>query len=117
MVTDDCLDHLRDAVGRGVDVTVVATTDGTRERVETAVPGISIRSVPGERLAPLPGEHGRLGRLVVADRQAALVGARDGDERATTVDGVGHDLVTALRELAGSVGTDRRASEPPRALP
>ncbi|RXK50176.1 DUF7344 domain-containing protein [Halorientalis pallida] len=117
MVTADCLTHLREAIDRGVAVTVAATDDRTAQSVESALSGISVRAADGERLGPLPGTHGRLGRVVLADRRAALVGSRDGDERAVTVDGTGHDLVTALRDVVGVSDTADSSRRRPEALP
>ncbi|AQL42514.1 hypothetical protein BV210_07225 [Halorientalis sp. IM1011] len=118
MVTDDCLDHLQAAVDRGVAVTLAATTEWGTERIETAVPDLSVRSVDGERLAPLPGDHGRFGRLVLADQRAALVGSRGGDERAVTVEGADHDLVAAIAELVEATdGVDFPAADSSPPLP
>ena len=102
LLTTDCLTHLRLATERGVDVVVATPVESVRTRVRDEVPKATTWEPQHGWLAPLAGERGRLSRLVVADRRAALLATTDDDpqgESAVTGDGRDNGLVAAVRAL------------------
>lgn len=102
------VDRLAAALERGADV-YVGTGDGAvRDRVCDAVPGATVWEPRRGWLDRTPARGGRLGRLVVADRQAVLLGTlRSGPddgygERGVTGDGTRNPLVVLARDLLRS---------------
>ncbi|WP_424018494.1 DUF7344 domain-containing protein [Halorientalis pallida] len=108
MITTDgllaplCLERLRNAVDRGVDVYVGSQTGTVRDTVREAVPGATIWE-PQRNWLDLPVSRDRLGRLVFADREAVMLGTigENGTERALVGSGADDALVILLRELLG----------------
>ncbi|RXK51331.1 DUF7344 domain-containing protein [Halorientalis pallida] len=108
MVTTDgllaplCLERLRDAVDRGVEVYVGSQTRTVRDTVREEVPGATIWE-PQRNWLDLPPTRDRLGRLVLVDREAVMLGTIDeaGRERALVGNGEDDVLVVLLRELLG----------------
>lgn len=114
MITTDglleptCVEKLRDALGRGVDVCVGSQTAAVRDHVREELPGATIWE-PQTDWLNLPPNRERLGRLVLADRTAVLIGTLgeydgEGEYRETAITGEGENngLVVLLRELLGS---------------
>lgn len=114
MVTTDgllepaCLEKLRGAVERGVDVYLGSQTDAVRDLVREEVPEVVIWEPQLDWLS-LPPSRGRLGRLVMCDREAVLLGSlgeggpgEDARETGVTAEGEDAPLVVLLRELLGS---------------
>jgi len=107
MITTDgllepgCLDRLRDALDRGVDVFVGSQTRSVRDAVREEVPDATIWE-PQRNWLDLPVTRDRLGRLVLADREAAMLGTigETGSEHALA-DSDDGPLVILLRELLG----------------
>ena len=99
-----CLDRLQDAVDRGVEVAVGSPTIGVRDLVRRSVPDATIWE-PQRDVASDPAAHPALGRLVVADRRAVMVGRLDDrdepTERAIAAAGPANPLVVLVRELLG----------------
>lgn len=106
LLTPGCLTHLRLATERGVDVTVGTAVESVRDRIRAAVPNATIWDPHHEWLGPSVGDHTQCSRLVVADRQAAMLatveGGRVETETAITGDGRDNGLVTAIGELLDS---------------
>jgi hypothetical protein len=108
MVTTDgllaplCLDRLRDAVDRGVNVYVGSQTRAVRDTVREDVPGATIWE-PRRNWLDLPPTRDRLGRLVFADREAVMLGTigEEGNEQALVGRGENDAVVILLRELLG----------------
>ena len=102
LLESDCLDRLRDAVDRGVDVYVGSQTRSVRDTVREEVPGATIWE-PQRNWLDLPPTRDRLGRLVFADREAVMLGTigKEGQEHALVGNGADDVLVILLRELLG----------------
>lgn len=100
LLDPSCLDRIRDAVDRGVDVYLGSQTRSVRDTVREEVPGATIWE-PQRNWLDLPPTRDRLGRLVFADRESVMLGTvGESGERALV--GNGDDaLVILLRELLG----------------
>ncbi|WP_247729502.1 DUF7344 domain-containing protein [Halovivax limisalsi] len=109
LLEDGCLRRLRAAADRGVDVYLGSQTREVRDLVREEVPEATIWE-PQLDWLNLPPEHEKVGRLVMADREAIMLGTLgegtgDGvhhEEKAITGAGADDPLVMLLRELLGS---------------
>ena len=108
-----CLEGLRDAVDRGVDVYVGSRSPRVRDTVRSAVPGATICEPQCDWLN-FPVGRVHHGHVVFADRERVLLatldersetddGAPDGGRDATAITGVGAEntLVRLVREHVG----------------
>lgn len=106
LVPADSLVHLRAATDRGVLVGVGSPHERVRERLQRAVPDAVVWEPRRDWFDPASRREGRLGRLVIADRQAAMLSTLDDSEGRTetaiTGDGESNGLVVVLRNLVGS---------------
>ncbi|AQL44065.1 hypothetical protein BV210_15745 [Halorientalis sp. IM1011] len=107
MITTDglldpaCLDGLRDAIDRGVDVYLGSQTQAVRDTIREEVPGATIWE-PQRNWIDLPPTRDRLGRLVFADRESVMLGTvGESGEHALVGNGEDDALVILLRELLG----------------
>jgi hypothetical protein len=125
MVTTDgllrpgCVRGLRDALDRGVDVSVGSETSAVRDLVREEVHGVTIWK-PQLDWFHLPPQREKLGRLLLADREAVVNGTlgertADGGYRETAITGEDEDdsPVVLLRQVLGS----RPPGRPGRGLP
>lgn len=107
LLDDACVRRLSAAVARGVDVYVGSQSSDVRDLVRRRLPSAVIWE-PQLDWLNLPPERERVGRLVLADREAVLLGTlgepSDGAYRETALIGSGPDngLVILLREMLGS---------------
>ncbi|MFC6827052.1 DUF7344 domain-containing protein [Halopelagius fulvigenes] len=108
LLEEGCITRLQDALDRGVDVYVGSQTWAVRDLVRRRVPEATIWE-PQLDWLNLPPHREKLGRLVLADREAILLGSLgepsgDGVPVETAVTGEGEDnsLVILMRELLGS---------------
>ncbi|WP_226022001.1 DUF7344 domain-containing protein [Halomicrobium salinisoli] len=108
LLEEACVEKLRAAADRGVDVYVGSQTAAVRDLVREEVPDAVIWE-PQLDWMNFPPRRERVGRLVFADREAVMVGTlgRETDagvrrETAITGEGAGNTLVLLLRELLGS---------------
>ncbi len=105
LLTADCLVHLRDATERGVTVTIGSPSRTVRKRLQQAVPDALVWEPRQTWLDPTATGNGRLSRLVIADRQAAMLatlgGEIDGERTETALTGDGQDngLVVVIQNL------------------
>ena len=101
-----CLERMQAAIDRGVAVAVGSGTIGVRDLVRRKVPDATIWEPQRDQLRD-PSTHPALGRLVVADREAVMVGRLDDRdeeatrERAIAAEGPTNPLVVLVRELLG----------------
>ncbi|MFB6166111.1 MAG: hypothetical protein ABEJ31_13200 [Haloarculaceae archaeon] len=102
------IDRLRAATQRGVDVTVGSRNAAVRDRVREAVPDATVWEPRLDWLNLPPARGGRLGRLVFADRRAALLATLSAEsavdapaEIALTGEGERNGLVVLLADLLG----------------
>lgn len=106
LLEEGCLARLEDAIDRGVDVSLGTRDPTVREVVRERLPGAVIWEPQSDWLT-LPPERDAIGRLVLADREAALVGtlgrAREDERDETAIAGEGADngLVVLLCEMLG----------------
>lgn len=111
MVTTDglleptCIEKLHDAVDRGVDVYLGSQTRAVRDLIRRQAPSVTIWE-PQLNWLNLPPSGETLGRLVMADREAVLLGTLGEDddvptERALTGEGPANPLVVLMREMLG----------------
>lgn len=104
-----CIRRLQEAVDRGVDVYLGSQTQEVRDLVREEVPETTIWE-PQMDWLNLPPEHEKVGRLVLADREAlmlATLGEETGDgvhheEKAVTGSGEDNPVVMLMREMLGS---------------
>lgn len=103
-----CVDGIRDAVDRGVDVYVGSQVAAVRDRLRREVPGATRLTLQRDWLDPVEGSA-TVGRLVMADRSAVMVATRGvrpdpGGRAETALTATGDDnaLVLLLSELLGS---------------
>ncbi len=108
LLEEACVEKLRAAADRGVDVYVGSQTAAVRDLVREEIPDAVIWE-PQLDWMNFPPRRERVGRLVFADREAVMVGTLgaetdDGVRRETAVtgEGTGNTLVLLLRELLGS---------------
>lgn len=109
LLEDGCLRQLQDAIDRGVDVYLGSQTQEVRDLVRESAPEVTIWE-PQLDWLNLPPDHEKVGRLVMADREAimlATLGAETGDgihhrETAITGSSENNPLVILMRELLGS---------------
>lgn len=104
LIAEACLRRLQDALDRGVDVYVGSQTASVRDCVRERLPEAVIWE-PQMDWLNLPPNYDRIGRLVLADRNAILLGTLGGgDSRETGLTGRGEDnpLVVLMRDLLGS---------------
>nr|WP_254767991.1 hypothetical protein [Salinilacihabitans rarus] len=108
LLEEGCFARLEDAIDRGVDVSLGTRDPTVREVVRERLPEAVIWE-PQLDWLNLPPERDAIGRLVLADREAALVGtlgrARGDDEYDETAivgEGANNGLVVLLREMLGS---------------
>lgn len=114
MVTTDgllepaCIEKLQDALDRGVDVYLGSQTTEVRDLVREEAPEVTIWE-PQLNWLNLPPSQETLGRLVMADREAVMLGTLGEQhengihtERALTGEGPANPLVILLREALGS---------------
>ena len=102
-----CLTRVRDASRRGVDVYLGTPNPTVREYVQEHAPEVVLWE-PGTNWLNLPLAEGRVGRLLLADREAVMLGTlleQDGDdvseEQAIVGEGEDDTLVTMVRQLVG----------------
>lgn len=106
LIEKGCLRRLEDAVDRGVDVYLGSQSSDVRDLVRQRFPEVVIWE-PQLDWLNLPPEREKVGRLVMADREAVLVGTlgeQDHDgyrEMAITGAGADNALVVLLRRLLG----------------
>lgn len=102
-----CVEKLHDALDRGVDIYLGSQTSEVRDLVREEVPGVTIWE-PQQNWLNLPPSQETLGRIVMADREAVMLGTlgtsgTDGTdtERALTGEGHANPLVILMRETLG----------------
>ena len=102
-----CLTRIRDAARRGVDVYLGTRDPAVREYVEEHAPGVVLWE-PNTDWLNLPVAGDRVGRLLLADREAVMLGTlleeqTDGVHEEQSIVGEGeHDtLVTMIYQLLG----------------
>ncbi|WP_123537826.1 DUF7344 domain-containing protein [Halosimplex salinum] len=101
-----CVTRLEDALDRGVDVYLGSQSSEVRDFVREELPEVVIWE-PQLDWMNLPPHQEKVGRLVLADREAVLVGTlgeqtEDGyEEMAITGDGDDNAFVVLLRQLLG----------------
>jgi DNA-binding transcriptional ArsR family regulator len=103
-----CVRRIQDAVDRGVDVYLGTQNRELRDLVRENVPEVTIWE-PQLDWLNLPPTREKVGRLILADREALLVGTigdegPDGVPVETAITGEGEDnpLVMLLREMLGA---------------
>jgi len=107
LLDDECIRRLSAAIARGVDVYVGSQSSEVRDLVRRRLPSAVIWE-PQLDWLNLPPERERVGRLVIADREAVMLGTLgepvDGAYRETALVGSGPDngLVVLLREMLGT---------------
>jgi DNA-binding transcriptional ArsR family regulator len=102
-----CLACIRDAARRGVDVYLGTPNEDVREYVQENAPEVLVWE-PNTNWLNLPAAGERVGRLLLADREAAMLGTLrerqvDGvdDEQAIIGEGEHDTLVTMICQLLG----------------
>lgn len=106
LLNEGCIARLADAVDRGVDVYLGSQSAAVRDLVRETLPGAVIWE-PQLDWINLPPIRERVGRLVLADREAVLVGTlgeptESGyEEMAITGAGPDNAIVVLLRQLLG----------------
>ncbi|WP_324662991.1 DUF7344 domain-containing protein [Haloarcula sediminis] len=106
LLDEGCVSRLADALDRGVDVYLGTQSAGVRDLVREELPAVVIWE-PQLDWMNLPPEREKVGRLVLADREAVLLGtlgepiAGGYREMALTGEGPDNTLVTLLRQLLG----------------
>jgi len=108
LLEEGCFVRIRDAVDRGVDVSLGSRDPRVRQLVRERVSGATVWE-PGRDWPELPVDGDRLGRVVFADRQAVMVATlderrEDGSYAETAVagEGVNEALVQMVRRTLGS---------------
>ncbi|WP_049924990.1 DUF7344 domain-containing protein [Halopiger goleimassiliensis] len=109
LLEEGCLRRIEDAADRGVDVYLGTRDPTVRELVRERAPSVDLWEPALDWLTP-PPERDAVGRLVLVDREAVLLGtfgrsSSDGrafDERAILAEGVDNGLVVFVRQLLGS---------------
>lgn len=103
-----CLTRIRDASRRGTDVYLGTCDPDIRAYVREHAPEVVLWE-PATDWLDLPVEGDRVGRLLLADREAVVLGtlgkAADGDvpeEQAIVVEGPDNALVVMVRQLLGA---------------
>ncbi|WP_277540511.1 DUF7344 domain-containing protein [Haloarcula laminariae] len=106
LLDEGCVSRLADALDRGVDVYLGTQSAGVRDLVREELPEVVIWE-PQLDWMNLPPEREKVGRLVLADREAVLLGTLGEPisggyrEMALTGEGPDNTLVTLLRQLLG----------------
>ena len=102
-----CLTRIRDASRRGVDVYLGTPNPTVREYIREHAPEVVLWE-PGTNWLNLPLAEDRVGRLLLADREAVMLGTlleQGGDdvseEQAIVGEGEDDTLVTMVRQLVG----------------
>lgn len=100
-----CFTRIRDAARRGADVYLGTRDPTVREYIEENAPDVVLWE-PETDWLDLPVEGNRVGRLLVADREAAMLGTigeerEDGthEERSIVGEGADNTLVVMLRQM------------------
>ena len=108
LLEDEVLARLADADERGVRIVADVPSESARDRVLSTVPEAHV-AVSGLATEPTVRGGRWLGRILLADRNSALVSARREDglagveaETAVWSRGLDHGLVVGLGELIGS---------------
>lgn len=108
LLEPECVEKLHDAIDRGVDVYLGSQTSEVRDFVRETEPSVTIWE-PQLDWLNLPPAEDTLGRLVMADREAVMLGTLGAEgpeetprEQALTGDGRANPLVILLRETLGS---------------
>ncbi len=103
-----CVRRIQDAIDRGVDVYLGTQNQRLRDLVRKHVPEVTVWE-PQLDWLNLPPTREKVGRLILADREAIMIGTigedgPDGVPRETAITGTGEDnpLVMLLREMLGS---------------
>lgn len=106
MLEAGCLTRLRDASHRGTDVYLGTRDPDIREYVRENAPGVVLWE-PDSDWLNLPASGDRVGRLLLADREAVMLGtvndagADAPDERAIVGEGDHNTMVTMISQLLG----------------
>jgi len=106
LLDEGCLSRLADALDRGVDVYLGSQSPDVRDLVREELPEVVIWE-PQLDWLNLPPDRERVGRLVLVDRDAVLLGTlgestADGyEEMALVGEGTDNALVTLLCQLLG----------------
>ncbi|MHB9287528.1 TrmB family transcriptional regulator [Halobacteriales archaeon Cl-PHB] len=108
LLIDDCIDCLRAAADRDVDLDLLAESAELRDWLDAQLPSATVRERP--EVWSAVGNDGRLARLIVADGTGALVATkhRDGPTDQGTFEGVvgegaANSLVLALQGTLASL--------------
>lgn len=108
LLEETCILKLQAALDRGVDVYVGSQTSGVRDLVRERLPEAVIWE-PQMDWMNLPPNHEKVGRLLLADREAIMIGTlgddgSDGAPEESALTGIGRNnpLVMLLREVLGS---------------
>lgn len=108
LIEQACLRRIRAALDRGVDVYIGSQTPALRDLVREEAPEVTLWE-PQLDWLNLPTAREKVGRLIMADREAIMLGTL-GEETAegvyeeTAITGTGENnaLVMLMRELLGS---------------
>jgi DNA-binding transcriptional ArsR family regulator len=108
LLEEECILKLQAAIDRGVDVYVGSQTPSVRDLVRERLPEAVIWE-PQMDWMNLPPNHEKVGRLLLADREAIMIGTLGDDgpddvPEESAFAGIGHNnpLVMLLREVLGS---------------
>lgn len=109
LLEEGCIRRMQEAVDRGVDIYLGSQTREIRDLVRQAALEVTIWE-PQLDWLNLPPDHEKVGRLVMADREAIMLGTLgeepgDGgyyEEKALTGTGENNPLVMLMREMLGS---------------
>lgn len=100
-----CFTRIRDAARRDVDVYLGTRDHTVREYVQENAPEVTLWE-PNTTWVSVPAAGGRVGRLLLVDREAVMLGtlleessAGDSDEQAIIGDGATNTLVTMICQL------------------
>ena len=107
MLEEECIRRLRDALDRGVNVTLGTPDPEVREIVRERLPEVELWE-PQLDWTNTPSSYPRVGRFVLADRDKVMLGLLtdpDGDcstaERAVVGRGERNPVVVVVRDLLG----------------
>lgn len=107
LLESECLRHARDALDRGVDISLGSRDSGVRDLVREQLPEVELWE-PQFDWTNAPSTYPRVGRLVLADRDRVMLGMvaeSDGErttaERAVIGRGEENPLVVLVRDLLG----------------
>lgn len=107
LLESECLRHARDALDRGVDISLGSRDPGVRDLVREQLPGVELWE-PQFDWTNAPSTYPRIGRLVLADRDKVMLGMvtesngeRTTAERAVIGRGEENPLVVLVRDLLG----------------